>query len=238
MFPGALELAAVLACGPSASVSHRSAASLWGLAESPAEHVEVTVTGRARVRDGIRAHGVAALHRADRDRVRGIPTTAPARALIDFAAEATDEELERATGEAYARELVTDAKIFAAIERAPRRAGIAAVKAMLGRDGGPQWTHSEGERRMLRLIRAAGLPAPQTQVPIAGWPADFFWRDQRLIVEVDGYPFHSHRRAFERDRKRDQAHIAAGYRVIRFTFRQLKEEPLAVIATIARALGI
>jgi very-short-patch-repair endonuclease len=91
---------------------------------------------------------------------------------------------------------------------------------------------------MLTLIRKAGLPPPRTQISIAGWPADFLWAEQRLIVEVDGYSFHSGRRAFERDRRRDQAHIAAGYRVIRVTWRQLTEEPLLIIATIARALGI
>ena len=91
---------------------------------------------------------------------------------------------------------------------------------------------------MLELIRKAGLPAPRTEVRIAGWPADFLWADQRLIVEVDGYPFHSGRRAFERDRRRDQAHIAAGYTVIRVTWRQLTEAPLMVVAAIARALGI
>lgn len=90
---------------------------------------------------------------------------------------------------------------------------------------------------MLKLIRAAGLPTPQTQVRIAGWPADFLWPDQKLIVEFDGYQFHGHRAAFERDRRRDQAHIAAGYTVIRITWRQLTEEPLTVVATIATLLS-
>jgi very-short-patch-repair endonuclease len=237
MLPGARELAAVLACGPAAFVSHRSAAALWGVAPAVAEDVAVTVIGRGRVCKGVRTHGVAALHRADRDRMRGVPVTSVARTIIDFASEATGDELERGIAEAYARELITDRALYAAMDRVPRRAGVKAVKAELRRAGGPRWTQSEGEQRMLRLIRAARLPAPETQERIAGWPADFLWPDQRLIVEVDGYPFHNHRRAFERDRRRDQAHIAAGYRVIRVTWRQLTEEPFAVIAIIGRALG-
>ena len=90
---------------------------------------------------------------------------------------------------------------------------------------------------MKLLLRQANLPSPVTQHWVAGYPADFAWPERRLIVEVDGFRFHSHRRAFERDRKRDQAHVLAGYRVIRITWRQLDEEPLSVVATIATALS-
>jgi very-short-patch-repair endonuclease len=89
---------------------------------------------------------------------------------------------------------------------------------------------------MLNLIRAAGLPAPTTDALIAGFTADFVWPDQRLIVELDGYPFHRDRPAFERDHQRDIVHRNAGYDVLRFTGRQLEEEPFLVIATLARAL--
>jgi very-short-patch-repair endonuclease len=183
-------------------------------------------------------HNVERLDPLDSGLLRGIPATAPARTLIDFASEATSDELERAIAEAFALRLVNEPELEAAADRATGRPGVASLRAQLRREAGPQWTQSEGERRMLKLIREAGLPAPQTQVRIAGWPADFLWPEQRLIVEFDGYQFHSGRRAFERDRRRDQAHVAAGYTVIRVTWRQLNEEPLAVIATIARALVI
>lgn len=236
MLPGARELAAVLATG--GLVSHRSAATLWGLAPVTERDVQVTVVGaNRRSRGDIYVHRTQRLDRRDVRLIRGIPVTGPARTIIDFAAEAGPDELEHAVAEAYALELMTDRELCEAIERTPNRAGVAAIRAQLRREAGPQWTQSEGERRMLRLIRAAGLPVPQTQVRIAGWPADFLWAEQRLIVEVDGYPFHSGRRAFERDRRRDQAHIAAGYTVIRVTWRQLTEEPLAVVATIARVLA-
>jgi very-short-patch-repair endonuclease len=231
-------LAAVLACGRTAVVSHRSAAALLGLANQPTGDVQVTVVGRkCRSREGIRVHRVEQLDPLDHGFLHGIPSTSPARTMIDFAAVASGYEIECAIAEAYARELLTEDELYAAIDRAPNRPGIAALRAELGREAGPQWTQSEGERRMLKLIRAAGLPVPQTQVRIAGWPADFLWADRRLIVEVDGYPFHSGRKAFERDRRRDQAHIAAGYTVIRVTWRQLTEEPLSVVAAIARLLA-
>jgi very-short-patch-repair endonuclease len=237
LLPGARELAAVLACGQETFVSHRSAAALLGLASAQDGAVEVTVLRRScRSRTGLPVHNVERLDVPDHGSIRGIPVTSPARTIVDFASQASPYELERAIAEAYALELVTEAEIYAAIERAPNRPGVGAVRAQLRRDGGPQWTQSEGERRMLKLIRAAGLPPPHTQARVAGWPADFLWAEQRLIVEVDGYPFHSGRRAFERDRRRDQAHIAAGYIVIRVTWRQLTEEPLVVITTIARAL--
>lgn len=91
---------------------------------------------------------------------------------------------------------------------------------------------------MKLLIRRAILPTPVCNRKVAGHNADFFWPAHRLIVEVDGYQFHSSRWAFERDRKRDAAHVLAGYRVIRITWRQLTEEPIAVAVTIATALAL
>jgi very-short-patch-repair endonuclease len=88
---------------------------------------------------------------------------------------------------------------------------------------------------MLRLIRAAGLPEPRTNYPVAGFNADFFWPDVGLIVEVDGGDFHRPRPAFERDHRRDVVHKDAGYEVIRFTGRQRDDEPLYVAAVVARA---
>jgi very-short-patch-repair endonuclease len=89
---------------------------------------------------------------------------------------------------------------------------------------------------MLALIRAAGLPTPQVNHPVAGFTADFLWPDERLIVEVDGHPFHGHRAAVERDHRRDIVHKDAGYEALRFTGSQVNDEPLYVAAVIARAL--
>lgn len=235
--PGAVELAAVLACGKRAFVSHRSAAALLGLARAPSVGVDVTVVDRGcRSREAIRVHRVQTLAAADRGECRGIPITAPARALIDFAATASAHESERAIAEAFALRLVTETEIREAADRAPNRAGVAQVRAIMGQPGGPSRTRSGGERAMLRLIRAAHLPAPRTNYPVAGFTADFCWPDQRLIVEVDGHPFHSSRPAIERDHRRDLVHREAGYEVIRFTAKQLEEAPVYVATVIARAL--
>ena len=176
------------------------------------------------------------LSATDRAHKSGIPVTSPARAIADYAATANFGELEYAIAEACAKGLTDEPRILAAIGRAPNHAGVASVRAILMQPGGASRTRSGGERAMLKLIRAAHLPAPRTNVLIAGFTADFLWPDQRLIVEVDGYPYHSSRSALERDHRRDIVHKNAGYEVLRFTARQLEEEPLYVAAVIARAL--
>jgi very-short-patch-repair endonuclease len=238
MLPGARELAAVLACGEGAHVRRRSALALLGVIAPWGGDVELAVVGRhCRPRSGVDVHLVARLGEADRTTQNGIPIVSPALALLEFAGVATGDELERAIAEAHALKLMTERQLQATLERNTGMPGAPALRAELKREGGPQWTRSEGERRMKLLLRQAGLPIPLTDERLVGYTADFYWPDHRLIVEVDGYPYHSSRWAFERDRRRDQAHIAAGYRVIRFTFRQLANEPLSVVATIALALA-
>jgi very-short-patch-repair endonuclease len=237
MLPGAWELAAVLACGQCACARRRSAASLLGVADPWDGDVEVVVPGRnRRSRDGIAVERVAVLGDIDRGFMHGIPITSPARTLLDFAVVATRDELERAIAEAYALKLVTEPELREVLGRHPHRAGVARLRAELDRVGGPLWTASKAERVMKDLLRKAELPTPQTQVRVAGYPADFLWPQYRLIVEVDGYQFHGHRYAFERDHKRDQAHKSAKYEVIRFTWRNLVDEPYRVVAVIAMAI--
>jgi very-short-patch-repair endonuclease len=234
--PGALEFAAVLACGAGAVVSHRSAAALWRLVTPAGREVELTVVGRdCRSRVGIRVHQVSELAAVDRSNRRGIPVTAPARTLIDYASTTGVEEAERAIAEALALRLVAEPRLVAAIERGPYRPGVARVKAILGQPGGPRRTRSGGERAMLRLIRAAGLPVPLTNHPVEGFNADFFWPDVGLIVELDGGDFHRPRPAFERDHRRDIVHKDAGHEVLRVSGLQLDQEPLYITAVVARA---
>jgi len=133
--------------------------------------------------------------------------------------------------------LVRDPEIEAAIARCPTRAGTARMRRVLSAEGSSGFTRSDAERRVRALIRQGKLPQPETNVRLLGYEVDFLWRAERLVVEVDGMAFHGHRRAFERDRGRDQVLVAAGYRVIRVTRLQLEREPLAVLARIAQALG-
>ncbi len=238
LLPGARELAAVLACGEDAVVSHRSAASLWGLASPARDVTEITVTGQSRrSREGLRVHRVRSLNTAERRLNSGIPVTSPARTVIDFASQAAGDELERAIAEAYALGLTTERELLRAITRNQHRHGVAALKAELDREGGPAWTRMEGERRMKLLVRQGRLPPPLVNAQVGGYEVDFYWPAHNLIVEVDGYQFHGHRAAFERDRRKQTVLAAAGYIVMRVTWRQLDEEPLAVIASIAQALA-
>ena len=233
--PGAIELAAVLAVGEQAFASHRSAAAIYGLAPAGGE-VDLTVAGRnCRSRDGLRVHRVESLDPRDRGRRNGIPVTAPARTAIDYAATVGADEAERVIAEALALRLVTEPAIREALGRAPHRAGVALVRAILGQPGGPRRTRSGGERKMLGLLRAAGLPVPLTNHPVEGFSADFFWPEVGLIVEVDGGDFHRPKPAFERDHRRDIVHKDAGHEVLRVSGQQLDQEPLYIAVVIARA---
>jgi very-short-patch-repair endonuclease len=234
--PGAVEFAALLACGTGALISHRSAAGLWGIAAPASGSVELTVVGRdCRSRDGLQVHQIQTLDPRDRTTRRGIPVTAPGRTAIDYAATTSYEEAERAIAEAFALRLLSEAQLKAACDRAPHRAGVALVRAILGQPTGPRRTRSGGERAMLRLIRAAGLPEPLTNHPVEGFTADFFWPEVGLIVELDGGDFHRPRPAFERDHRRDVVHTDAGHEVLRVSGQQLDREPVYIAAVIVRA---
>jgi very-short-patch-repair endonuclease/predicted transcriptional regulator of viral defense system len=228
-------MAATLAVGGGALLSHYSAAVLWGLRQGRERPIDVTVVGReTRSRDGIRTHVVAELHSHDATARAGIPVTSPARTLLDLATTADQRDLARATEEAQVQRRVTTHSLNQQFKRYPRHRGTAALTKAIQTD--PALTRSEAERRLLELIRAAHLPAPEVNFRVEGWEVDFVWRQQRLIAEVDGYAFHSSRGSFERDRRRDRDLQAAGYRALRFTWRQIVREPAAVVAELTAAL--
>ncbi len=212
--PLASELAALVACGPTAALSYRTAAALWRILPSWTGPVEVTAPGRrCRPRPGLTPHTGALSPRETTVR-HGLRITTPARTLRDLRSVIKPAALERATNEARVLGLVRDAE-----------------------GTGPSITRSEAERRLLALLRRAGLDATTTNTSVAGYEVDLLFADQRLVVEVDGYAFHRTRAAFERDRRRDADLVAAGYRVIRVTWRQLTTEREAVVARLAAALA-
>jgi very-short-patch-repair endonuclease len=236
----AREMAALLACGAGAVVSHLSAAHLLQLLPYPANPrpVDVTVVGRQPTRRrGIKVHRVRVLDQRD-IRVGRVPATNAARTLLDLAAVLGTSRLERALAEAQVRRLVTERDLEDQLERNPRRPGTRALRRLLDLDGGPAFTRSEAERRLLRLVRAAELPTPRVNSRLGRYEVDFLWPEQRLVVEVDSFRFHSPRPRFERDRARDAALAAAGYTVIRVTWRQLVDAPEAVAARVAAALAV
>ena len=235
--PLALTIAATLASGPGALLSHYPAAVLWSQLMGPAPRpAHVTVVGRnARSRAGVTVHRAAYLHPEDATCHQGIPVTSPARTLLDLATQATRRELARAIEEAQVLNLITEHSLNEQFARYPNHRGIAAVRRAT--PSAPRLTRSEAERRLLELVRAAGLPEPETNVRVAGHEVDFYWRDHALVVEVDGYAFHASRAAFERDRRRDAALRAHGIDSMRVSWTQIVDEPLALVALLARATG-
>jgi very-short-patch-repair endonuclease len=146
--------------------------------------------------------------------------------------------LEELMAAAFDRGLVTERQIAQAIARSPTRRGVRRVRGILNQRGGPRLTRSWGERRLLSLIREAGLPVPVTNRLLLGFNVDALWPDLKLVVEVDGYEFHGDRDSFENDRARDATLVAHGYRVLRFTAIQLRDQPLVVLGQLAAALAL
>jgi len=227
--------AAALACGGGAVISHRSAAEVFGLLPDSGSDVDVTVVGRnVAPRPGISRHRVGNLVSEDVTSARGLPVTSIARTICDLAATEAHHDVMHAFQEALYRRDLKPRALAGVLAREPRRRGAPVVRALIE---DPRMTRSQRERLLLKLIDQAQLPRPVTNIKLHGHLVDVFWPDQRLIVEFDGWGAHGHRLAFESDRKRDQVLIAAGYRVLRVTDRQLQNEPIAVIARIAQALS-
>jgi predicted transcriptional regulator of viral defense system len=215
-------LAAVLACGDSAVLSHRSAAAHWGLLPTGVTRIEVTAP-RTRAGDAkIRLHHSRSLIARDTTTYQGIPITSVARTLLDLAATVRADRLERALAQAEHLELYDDRAITELLARANGHRGQKALTEATALE--PKLTRSDWEIRLLKLVRAAALPEPLVNLPFDApdhgeCKPDFHWPAHRLIVETDGWRTHRTRAAFESDRAKDAALTAAGYRVVRFTWR-------------------
>jgi very-short-patch-repair endonuclease len=235
-------LAAVLACGEGAVLSHRSAAAHWGLLQTSQARVDVTARrGRRRV-EGIRLHWSRSLAAQDTTTRQGIPITSIARTLLDLAATVRPDRLERALAQAERLQLYDQAAIADVLSRSNGHRGRAALARATARE--PRLTRSELEAIFLRLVRQAGLPEPQSNLPLAALDhprlePDFYWPTHRLVVETDGWETHGTHAAFQTDRRRDASLVAAGWRVMRFTYDDVVHEGPTVVrrlrATTARA---
>jgi very-short-patch-repair endonuclease len=227
--------AAVLACGPQAVLSHRSAAAFWGIRSTARRNVDVTTPQRGRKpRAGIDLHRVRRLDRADvteRDHIR---VTTVARTLVDLADLLDDRGLERALHESEIARVLDVADVLEALGRANGRRGAQRLLALL--DDATPPTQSELERRFFELCRTAGLPLPLTQVPIGPYVVDFYWPEQRLVVETDGAAVHHTRRAFERDRVKIADLAVLGLTVVPITWRRATSAPAEVANTLGALL--
>jgi len=234
-------MAAVLACGPGAVLSHRSAAALWGLRSSSRGSIDVTAPGRrGRSPTGIDAHRHGHLRPQDRTVVEGIPCTTVARTLLDLAGLVSAHSLRNAIAQAEIRRVLDLSSLRELIGRSRGRRGVARLRlALEDHDPRSEMANPGLERRFLALCRRANLPTPQVNVPLEladrRVVADFLWRDQRLIVETDDRMSHQTVSAFERDRRRDQQLTLSGWKVIRCTWRQVTIEPVDLARTL-RAL--
>ena len=233
-------LAAVLATGADAVLSHRSAAALWGLHNGSPARPEVTAPHRRRRAD-IRTHRIA-LRPDEVTKEHGIPVTTPARTLLDLAGVVPPHQLERAMHRAEYRRLGSPLSLDALLARYPGRRGTAAMRRILAtRNIGSNLTRSELEAEFLALVDAHRLPRPRTNQSIdladRAVEADAVWPEHRLIVELDGHAAHTTRRAFEADRARDRRLQAQGWRVARITSRQLHQDGPAITAELDALLA-
>jgi predicted transcriptional regulator of viral defense system/very-short-patch-repair endonuclease len=236
----AVEMAAVLAGGPSATLSHTSAVRLYQLLRlEPLRPVHVSVSGSGRGRrHGIVFHRVDHLADDEWMVVDGIRVTSPGRTLVDAAGMLGSHEVELAVAAAERERLITGAELSALLERYPRRPGMAVLRAVLREQAGPHFTRSEAERRCRELLRTAGLPAPHANVAIGPYELDLFWPEENVAIEIDGWQFHSSRPRFEGDRRKDNWLRARGIEVIRLTWRQLTRDAIATAVIVGQTLAL
>jgi very-short-patch-repair endonuclease len=221
---------ALLSARPGALISHLTAAALWGLAAARGE-IDVLVTGGwMRPRAGVTVHRTHGLGPGEARTREGLPVTSPARTLADCAA-MPGIDPERMFTEALTLRLLSD------VDLADLAAHGGAVRRLVAAETETAQVRSDTERRLLGLIARAGLTRPLVNTPLEGFEADMYWPDCAVVVEVDSYGFHTTRWAYERDRRKDAVFRGKGIDTLRFSRRQVLDQPLLVVAQIGRALG-
>jgi predicted transcriptional regulator of viral defense system len=237
-------MAAVLACGHGAVLSHRSAAALHDMRGGGVTTVDVSLPSRKyRSHSGIRVHRAASLTPADTTTFHDIPCTTVARTLLDRAATASHDELRRDYDEAEHLKILDVHAVDELLTRANGHHGAGRLRAVITDRAEPALTRTEIEDRMLALCRHAGLPRPLVNAAIVladgeTFAPDFHWPDRNLVVETDGRAVHLNPRAFEDDRRRDQHLRRAGYETLRVTWRQIANDGEDVGATLRAVLGV
>lgn len=238
-------MAAVLACGPGAALSHRNAAALHGLRDTQRGKIDVSISCRSHLRrPGIDVHRAPNLAEQDITIVDSIPCTSVARTLLDLAEVVARRPLERAFDESEIRELFDLRAIEDQLVRNPTRPAARIVRQVLDEHYvGSTLTQNELEEGFFAICRRFRVPIPQVQEWVDlddGGPliwADFVWRPQRVIVETDGARVHGTHQARERDPRRDQRAIVAGWRPLRTTWRQVFRRPQELGPTLVALVG-
>jgi very-short-patch-repair endonuclease len=221
-------MAAVLACGGGAVLSHRSAAELWGIGFEERGRIDVTIRRRSRLeRPGVNVHCRPKISERSVVRRFGIPVTHPVQTLIDVATELKPTRLERAVNQADVHDLVDPETLRTALDSHVGEHGVKKLRVMLDRHTF-RLSDSDLEILFRPLARAAAFPSPLSKHWVLGYEVDFFFPDHGLIVETDGLRYHRTPAQQARMVKRDQKHTAAGFRVLRFTHWQVAYAPTEV----------
>ncbi len=231
-------IAALLTCGPTSFLSHRTAAALWGLREIVTRRIDVTIpTAKSLVRPGLTVHRTSRRPDPEDLAVRnGLRVSSVSRLLIELAPREKPSELDRLITQAVRKRVIDFEAIELGLTRHARRPGVGRLKAALKGYRPRADRKSELERAFDRLIAGTDIPPPLRNVTIDGWEIDCYWPHARLAVELDGRPYHVAVRDLEKDRIKDAKLLRRGIRVLRITDRRLSLEPQGVLDDV-RALA-
>jgi hypothetical protein len=228
-------LAAVLACGEGSLLSARPAAFLWGLIRGEPPRPEVIALVKRRVR-GVTTHRVRRIDSEDATSCHGVPLTTVPRTLVDLAGALSEQALGRACHEAEVRHQMTPEQVEIVLVRLPTRRGAGTLRRIL--HGEIHVTLSRLEGRFLALVRAQGVPLPETNRPAGSHRVDCRWPRHRLTVELDSYRYHRSRHAWEADRRREREAYARGDQFRRYTWADVFEDPTLMLRELRTLLGL
>jgi Transcriptional regulator, AbiEi antitoxin len=230
-------LAAVLACGPGALLSHGSAGWLWGITRYGPEPLAVTAPQPRKPRAPIQLHRSTILIEADRAIEENIPVTALPRTLLDCAGESRFSQLQRMLERSEELKLFDLGPTEELLQRSGRHAGRGALRRAIALYAPVPFTRSDFERLFFEAVLTAGLPRPATNFVEAGFELDVYWPERRFAVELDSYATHGTQAAFERDHLRDEDLKLAGIELTRVTDMRFHREPKAVLERVATLLA-
>jgi hypothetical protein len=230
-------MAAVLACGHGATLSHRSAATLWGFGNEHPHYIDVSVRRPSEARiPGLRCHRRPSLPSNEVEFRSNIPVTRPVRTFLDLAAVTGTKTLERAINEADKLDVIDADSLRKALDDHPGERGIRLLRHVLDKHTF-RLSDDELERLFRPLATAAGLPTPLTKHIVNRFEVDFYWPDLGLVIETDGWRYHRTPSAQTRDALRFQVHVANGLTPLRFSHHQVKYEPRHVQAILRKTVA-
>jgi very-short-patch-repair endonuclease len=236
--PLARELAASLVCGKGSFISHQSAAFVWRMRKTAPPQVEVSVVGRnCWRRDGMRVHRIKPVGKREVVREQRLWVSTPTRTVLEIAATSPRDELVDVIDQGLALRHFTPADLKLTLANHRGRGGSARLAEVLADDTTMAISRSDAEKALLRLIRDARLPMPETNVKFGRFEADYVWREQRVIVELDSATYHSGPGVFQRDREKGLVLRGAGYDVLRPTRYHVVHEGARVLVLLAQALA-